>query len=177
MGFGVVRDKEEIAEVAAEARRDIGPEHFDGNRFALAVARDLATMHLRDRGRGHRWPQARKCLRHRAIQRRCYDSLGFGLRERRQAVLQAFQIACHIDADHVGPGGEKLPEFEIGRPKPRQCARQPRAGFGAGPLDDACKTQRQLAGRRHQRGIDDAEYALAREHKAGAGQPRDVRGR
>ena len=56
---------------------------------------------------------------------------GLGLRKRRQPVLQAFQVARHDDADHVGPRGEKLSELEIGRPEPRQRARQPRAGLGA----------------------------------------------
>ena len=43
------------------------------------------------------------------------DGLGLGLRKRRQPVLQAFQVARHHDADHVGPGGQKLSELEIGR--------------------------------------------------------------
>ena len=79
-----------------------------------------------------------------------------------------------IDADHVGPGGEKLSELEIGRSEPGQRARQPRTGFGAGALDQPRDAQRQLPGRRHQGGIDDAEHAFAREHETGAGQPRDV---
>ena len=36
------------------------------------------------------------------------------------------------------------------------------------------QTQRELPGRRHQRGIDHAEHAFAREHETGADQPRDV---
>ena len=150
MRFGVVRDKEEIGEVAAETRGDVGPQHLDRDRFAHAVALDLAAMHLRDRGGGDRRPEARKGLRHRAFQR-CRDhGLGFALRERRQPVLQAFQVARHRDADHVGPGREKLSELEVGRPEPRQRARQPRTGFGAGPLDHPRQPQRELAGRRHQ---------------------------
>ena len=70
IGFGLVRDKEEIGEVAAEARGDIGPQHLDRDRLAHAVALDLAAMHLRDRGRGDRRAEARKGLRHRAFQRR-----------------------------------------------------------------------------------------------------------
>ena len=41
-------------------------------------------------------------------------------------------------------------------------------------LDDPGQPQRELAGRRHEAWIDDAEHALARKHIAGADQPRDV---
>jgi hypothetical protein len=59
------------------------------------------------------------------------------VRKRRQAVLQAFEIARHHDADHVGAGGEKLAEFQVGRSHPLQRPRQPRAGFGAAALDQS----------------------------------------
>ena len=51
----------------------------------------------------------------RAFQRGRDHGFGLGLRERRQPVLQAFEVARQHDADHVGPGGEKLSELEIGR--------------------------------------------------------------
>ena len=174
MGFRVMGDKEEIAEVAAEARGDVGPEHLHRNLGAHAVAFGLAAMHLRDRGCGDRRPEARKGLCHRAFQRLRDDGFGFGLGERRQPILQAFQIARHHDADHIGPGGEKLSELEIGRSEPRQCARQSRTGFGAGALDQPGDAQRELPGRRHQARIDDTKHALTREHEAGAGEPREV---
>ena len=69
MRFRIVRDKEEIAEVAAETRGDIGPEHLDGDRFAYAVPFGLAAMHLGDRSGGHRRAETDKRLRHRAFQR------------------------------------------------------------------------------------------------------------
>ena len=96
------------------------------------------------------------------------------LRKRRQPVLQAFQIARHGDADDVGPGRQKLSELQIGRAEPRQRARQPRAGFGAGAFDQPRQPQRELPGRRHQARIDDAEHAFAREHVSGADEARDV---
>ena len=99
---------------------------------------------------------------------------GLALRKRRQPVLQAFQIACHRDADHVGPRRQKLSKLEIGGSEPRQRARQPRTGFGAGALDQPRDAKRELPGRRHQARIDDAEHALAREHETGADQPRGV---
>ena len=70
--------------------------------------------------------------------------------KRRQPILQAFQIARHHDADHVGSGSEKLSELEIGRAEPRQRARQPRTGLGAGAFDDPRQAQGQLSGWRHQ---------------------------
>ena len=45
--------------------------------------------------------------------------------ERRQPVLQAFQIARHHHPDHVGPGGEKLSELDISWPQPRQRGGEP----------------------------------------------------
>ena len=174
IGLGVVGDKEEIAEVAAEARGDVGSQHLHSHRFANAVMFGFAAVYLRDRGGGHRGAEADKCLRHRAFQRLRNHAFGFALRKRRQPVLQGLQIARHHDADHVGPGSEKLSEFQVGRPQPGQRARQPRAGFGAGTLDEPRQPQRKLSGRRHQRRIDHAEHALAREHETGAGKPRDV---
>src|SRR5581483_986571 len=49
-----------------------------------------------------------------------------------------------------------------------------RSRFCAPALDQSRKLDRELAGRRHQRGIDDAEHAFAREHEARAHQPDDV---
>ena len=174
MRFRIVRDEEEIAEVAAEARGDIGPEHLDGDRLAHAIALDLGAMHLGDRSGGDRRPEADKGFCQRAFQRKRDDGLGFGLRKRRQPVLQGFQIARHRDADHVGPGRQKLAELEVSGAEPRQRARQTRAGFGAGPFDQPRQPQRELSGRRHQTWVDDAEHAFAREHVSGADEPRDV---
>ena len=53
MGFRVMGDKEEIAEVAAETRGNLGPEHLHRNLGTHAVAFGFAAMHLRDRGCGH----------------------------------------------------------------------------------------------------------------------------
>ena len=169
-------DKEEVGEVAAETRGHIGPKHFHRDRAAHTVALHLAAMHLGDGGCGNRGPEARKRLCQWAFQR-CRDHrLGLHLRKGWQPVLQAFQVACHEDADHVGTGGEKLPELEVGRSHSGQRAGQALAGFGAAPFDQPRNLERELPGRRHQARIDGAEYALAREHEAGAGQPRDVGG-
>ena len=174
MRFGLVRNKEEIAEIAAETRGDVGPQHLDRNRLLRAVAHHFTAMHLGDRGGGNRGAEAHKRLRYRAFQRLRDYGFGLLLRERRQAVLQALQVARHDHADHVGAGGEELAELEISGPEPRQRARQPRAGLGAGPLDQPRQLQQQLPGWRHQDRIDDAEHAFAREHVGGAGKARDV---
>ena len=168
-------DEEEIGEVAAETRGDRGPQHLHRDGVPRAVALDLAAMHLRDGRRRNRRTEARKHLSQRAFQR-CRDgSFSLGLRKRRQPVLQGFKIARHAHADHVGPGGEKLAELQVSGAHPLQRARQPRAGFGAAPFDKPRDLQRELPRRRHQRRIDDTEYAFAREHETGAGKPRDVR--
>ena len=62
IGFGLVGDKEEIGEVAAEARCHMGPQHFYRDRMTRTVPKHLATMHLRDRCRGDRRSKARKSL-------------------------------------------------------------------------------------------------------------------
>lgn len=146
MRLGIARDEEEIAQVTAEACGDVRPEHLDCHLAPYAVALDLATMHLRDRGGGDRGPQAGKDLRQRPFQRLRDHGLGLLLRERRQPVLQAFEIARHDDADHVGSGGEELPELEVGGPEPRQRAGQPRAGFGGAAFDQPGQLQRKLSG-------------------------------
>src|SRR5262249_44003187 len=107
-------------------------------------------------------------------QRRRDRSLGFLLCKRRQTVLEAFQVARHDDADHVRPRRQELAELEIGWAQPGQRPRQPRSMLVAAPFDEACELQRELSRRRHKARIDDAEYALAREHDRGAGKTRNV---
>ena len=62
IGFGLVRDEEEIGEVAAETRGDVGPQHLDRNRLADAVAhrlrRDAPARSRRRRPRGPRLANA-----------------------------------------------------------------------------------------------------------------------
>ncbi len=48
VGFGIVRDKEEIGEIAAEARGNIGPQHLHCHRRPHAVTLGFTAMHLRD---------------------------------------------------------------------------------------------------------------------------------
>ena len=48
ISFGFAGDVKEIAEVAMEARRYIGPQHLDRHLLAHAVLFDLAAMHLCD---------------------------------------------------------------------------------------------------------------------------------
>ncbi len=123
MRLGIMRDKEEIGEVAAETRGDIGPQHLDRDVLVLAVALHHAAMHLRDRGCGHCRSEVHKRLRHRAFQRLRDYGFGLGFGERRQPVLQGFEIARHRDTDHVGPRCQKLSELEISRSQSRQRAR------------------------------------------------------
>jgi len=99
---------------------------------------------------------------------------GFALRKRRQPVLQALQVACHHDADHIRPCRQKLSELEIGRSKSGQRARQARAGLGAGALDDPRQAQRKLPGGGTRLGSTTPKHALAREHETGAGEPHEV---
>ena len=172
--LGLGRDPEEIGEVAAEARAHVRPQHLDRDGLPHAVALDLAAMHLRDRGGGDRRAKTRKSLIDRAFQRSRDRGLGLGLRERRQTVLQRFEIARHRHADDVGPRREELAELEIGRAHPFQRARQPRSRLGAAPLDQSRELDRKLSRRRHQRRVDRAEHAFAREHEARAHQPGHV---
>jgi hypothetical protein len=131
-------------------------------------------MHLGDGGCGDRRTKACERLRQGTFERGRDHGLGFVLRKGRQAVLQALQVARQHHANHIGPGGEELAELQIGRAHPLQRARQPRAGFGAAPLDQPRDRERKLRRRRHERRIDNTEDTFACEHKAGAGQPRNV---
>ena len=134
-------------------------------------------MHLRDRSGGDGRRQADEGLLDRPLQRRGDHRIGFVLRERRQPVLQRFEVARHGDADDVGARRQKLAELEISGAEPGQCPRQTRPRLGTGPLDQPRQAHRHLAGRRDQRRIDHAEHAFAREHEAGAGEPRHMRKR
>ena len=131
-------------------------------------------MHLCDRGGCDRRTEAREHIGQRPFQRGRDRSFRFGLRERRQAVLEAFEVARHEDADDVGTGRQKLSELEIGRAHPGQRARQPRALLRTASLDDARKFQRELSVWRHQTRIDGAEHALARKDERGAHQARTM---
>ena len=174
VGFGVTRDKEEIRKITPEARGHVRPQYLHRNRFTDAALLGFAAMNLGDRGSGDRRAEAGKSLCHRPIQRLRDNGFSFGLRKRRQPVLQAFQIARHHHADDIGTGGEELAELQVSRSEPRQRPREAWTGFGSGSLDDPSQAKRELSGGRYQRRINDTEHPFAREHKTGAGEPRDV---
>ena len=174
IGLGLVRDVEEIGEIAAEACGHVGPQHLDGDGPADAVAQHLAAMHLRDRSGRDRRAEAREDVRQWPLERGRDRSFRLGLRERRQAVLKAFEVARHDDADDVRTRCQELTELEIGRAHSRERARNPRAVLDAAALNDARQLQGQLSRRRHQARIDRAEHALARKHERGAHQARNV---
>ena len=101
----------------------------------------------------------------------------FGLRKRRQLVLQAFQVARDRMADHVGAGGEELAELDVSRPQPCQRGGEPVAAFaGAAPLDQAAERHRPFGAERQRPGVDQRQHALAREHEAGAAETEKVGG-
>ena len=128
MRFGLVaRRRRNRRDRGETARRRSGRSTFTATACAMPSVSISAAMHLRDRGRRHRWAEARKGLRQRPFQRRRDHGLGFALRKRRQPVLQAFQIARHGDADDVGPRRKELSELDD-RPARAASARATAAG-------------------------------------------------
>ncbi len=153
------------------------PQDLDGDLAANAILLDLGAVHLGDRGGGHCRAEACKHIGQRAFQRGGDDRFGLGLRERRQLVLQAFEVARHLDADHVGPRRQHLAELDIGRAEPGQRPRQPRAGLGIAALDQPRHAQHEAQRRRQRLRIDHGEGALAGNDKGCAGQAQDMRDR
>ena len=125
--FHLARGEHEVAEVAPKPTIDIGPQHLDGNGLAGAVLLNLGAMHLRDGRCCNRFAEADKHLRYRLSKSIRDHGFRLCLRKCGQAILQVFEVACHRDANHIGTRGKKLPELDVSRTKPRQCARQPPA--------------------------------------------------
>ena len=170
MRFRIVRDEEEVAEVAAKREATLGRSTLTATGWRTPSCSTSPRCTWAIESGGDRRAETDKRLSHRAFQRRGDHGLGFGLRKRRQPVLQGFQIARHRDADHVGPG--RLAELEAGRAASAPATAAGRIWRRA--FDQPRQPQRELSGRRHETWIDDAEHAFAREHVSGADQPRDV---
>ena len=155
--------------------RAIGPEHLDGDRAARRRPAPISarcTWAIEAAATGG--PNATNAF----AQRRSSDcgdhGLGFGLRKRRQPVLQGLQVARHRDADHVGPRRQELAELDIGGAEPGQRARQPWPDLAPGRSISRASRSASCAGGGSRTWIDDAEHAFAREHEAGADEARDV---
>ena len=137
--------EEEGVEIGAKAPLDAGPQDLHRHRLARAVHLDFGAVHLRDRGGGDRGAEAGVDGGERFAQADGDGGLRFGLRERRHLVLQAFEIARDVGADHVGAGGEELAELDVSRPQPAERGGQPAlAGLGARPLEEPGQCDRGL---------------------------------
>ncbi len=175
--FRIARHKCEGVEIGAKAPLDSGPHDFHRNRAPALRGRDLATMHLRNRGGGDSGTEARKHLAQRLAERRRDRRLGFGLRKRRHLVLQAFEIARERDADDIGPGRQELAELDVARAKPGERSRKPRIGSAAcRALDETRNAKCRPRGKRQRRRIDQAEHAFAGKHEAGAAETQQMCG-
>ena len=184
--LGVEGDECERLEIGLEAALDARPQHLDGDWPALALLEHLGAMHLRDRGGRNGRAEARETVAQRRAERAGDGGLGLGLRKRCHSVLQAFEIARQRRADDIRPRCQKLSELDVARAEPGQrrgephragCARRPRRrGRSGPPFDEPAETQHETDRPREEHRIQQAEYPLAREHEAGAGEPRQMRG-
>ena len=142
-----------------------GRSTFTATRRRTPFVLDLGAMHLRDRGGRDRGAEARIGLLQRTIECRDDGRFRFRLRERRHAVLQAFQVARERHADDIGAGRKELAELHVARAEMAQRGRNPSDRLvGLRRLDQAAEPQRELRARRKSGRIDDAEHAGAREH-------------
>jgi hypothetical protein len=160
-------------DVAGELLADARAQHLDRHRTAIG---GHAAVDLRDRG-GADW--FRIDAGEKAFQRPVESRLDFALdrceRHRRQAVLQAHQVAGGFLADQVGPGRQRLAELDRRRSDRLEGSRV----VGLARLDRAQPGQ--LAQPSHRTGsiepfLDDPQRAVTCEHPAPAQQPEDMSG-
>ena len=134
----LARCEEKSVEIGLEAAFNTGPKDFHRHRLARAVSLDLGAMHLRDRSRSDRRPEAGVDRRKRLAKGGDDGRFCLALRKRRHFVLKAFQIACDRRADHVRPRRKKLTKLDVSGAKLGKCGGQPAfAAFCAWPLQEA----------------------------------------
>jgi hypothetical protein len=169
--FRPARGEIEALEIGTKAPLDAGPQHLHGDRPTLAGGQNLGTMHLRDRGRRHRRAERGEDVAQRLAERGCHRRFGFGLRERRHLVLQAFEVARHGHADDVGPRGQELAELDVSGAEPRERRGDAVRGFRrARTFPQPGERERAPRGERQRRRIDQAEHAFAGEDEAGTSE-------
>ena len=151
-------------EIAVEAVADSGPEDLDRNLAAVLAA---GTVDLGDRGRCDRLAELGENRLDRLAMGGFDRGTGLRHREGRHPVLQGRKILGDLHADDIGPRRQELAELDIGRAEPGQ-GRGEAGGGGAGAaaLDQAAERDQRPRRRRQDRGIDQRERALARQHEA-----------
>ncbi len=165
----------ESIEVDAEAPRDARPQYLDRDVARAGAGRDFGPMHLRDGGRRHHRPEFYVQRIEGLAERRRHRGFGLLLGERRHLVLQGFQIARERNANHVGPGCQKLPELHVGRSEPGERGGEPmRRTDRARPLDQPHQAQAESGHARQRFWVDQAEHALPRQHDSGAAESHEV---
>ena len=172
--FSAVRAaKKKCVEIDLEAPLDAGPQHLDGDRSPLrghASARCTCAIEAAATG----GPNEENSSRHRLADLHLDHALRLRLRERRHLVLQVFEIARERSADDVRTRREELAELDVGRAERGQRGRQAMPARRSGRSIRRAIAQRAARRQRQQRGIDQPEHALAREHEAGARQTREM---
>ena len=109
------RGKVEGVDVAPEGPLDARAQHLD--RHDLPGLAHHGPVHLRQRGRGHRFAQAVEHLVHGLADLALDLDPGLGGGEGGQLVLQHPKLGGELVAHHVGPGGQDLAELDVGRAK------------------------------------------------------------
>ena len=128
-------------------------------------------MHLRDGGGGDGLAEFGKNLIERLAERGLYRVDRVGLGERRDAVLQALEIAGDADTDDVGAGGHELAEFDVGRAEAGECGDAALGAVGgAAAFDEAGNADHGADGRGRFVRVNEREGAFAGEDKADAGK-------
>ncbi len=103
-----------------------------GRRILTATSRRLTLLdhdrlvHLGDRGRRDGRAELDEVVLEPATKSLFDGRTCLGIGERRQPILQVAEIRCQLNADDVGPRGEKLAELDVTRAERRQRTRNPR---------------------------------------------------
>jgi len=113
----MLRGEGECRQIGVKAPLDARPQNLHGDGAGTGRCRHRRAMNLRNRGGGNRRAEARENRVDRFAEGGGDRRLCVGLGKWRHAVLQALEVARQRGADHVRPGREKLPKFDIARPE------------------------------------------------------------
>ena len=168
--FRLARNVEESIEIDLEAALDAGTQDFHRHGFrAPPSASTSARCTCAMEAAATAGPKFGEHVLDRLVEGCGDHGFRLALRKRRHLVLQAFQIARDLLADHVGPGGHELAELDVGGPQLGERGGEPAgAVFRRGTLEQAGERDGRFCRQRQRPRVDQREHAFAREHKTGA---------
>src|SRR4029079_12298796 len=94
---------------------------------------------------------------------------------RRHLVLQGFEVARQLHADHVRPRRQELAELDVGGAEPGERGGKTVCGYAAGrTLDPPRHAEGRACRQRQPRRLDETEHAFARKYETGVTEAVEV---